>query len=329
MQEIVVTTQEADQRFHKMLSKYLHKAPKGFVYKMLRKKNIVLNGKKAAGNELLRTGDVIQLFLSDETIQRFSYAGIRVIDYDLDIVFENEEILILNKAVGILSQKAKEGDVSLVEQVLSYLVETKAVDTRSLAGFRPSICNRLDRNTSGLITVGKTLAGAQAFSKMFQERSIQKYYLCIVVGTVAKKEKIQGYLYKNKSRNQVLISQEQVTDSSYIETEYIPLVSANGFTLLYVHLLTGKSHQIRAHLASCGYPLLGDYKYGRNSANAFFKKKYGLTAQLLHAHSLILPENDGVLKDLSFHKFVAAPPELFRRIALYLGFENKMKEENL
>ena len=159
MQEIKITEQEAGQRFDKLLGKYLNKAPKSFLYKMLRKKNITLNGKKASGNEKLAKGDCVKLFLSDETIQKFSETFSGYTNVSLDILYEDEDIILINKPVGMLSQKAARSDESLVEHLISYLIQSHALTEEDLRTFRPSICNRLDRNTSGIVAAGGRLSG--------------------------------------------------------------------------------------------------------------------------------------------------------------------------
>ena len=150
MQEIIVSANEAGQRFDKLLAKYLNEAPKSFLYKMLRKKNIVLNGKKATGNEKLEVGDSIKLFLADETIEKFSKVQIQHTKKKLDVIYEDDHILLINKPAGMLSQKAEAKDESLVEHVISYMLDSGQLTEADLRSFKPSICNRLDRNTSGL-----------------------------------------------------------------------------------------------------------------------------------------------------------------------------------
>lgn len=317
MQEICVTENEAGQRLDKLLAKYLKEAPKSFLYKMLRKKNITLNGKKASGSEKLLKGDLVKLFLSEETVEKFSGKTKEVYSEQaekLDILYEDSHILLLNKPVGMLSQKAKEEDISAVEHLIRYLVDTGQLARQELKTFRPSVCNRLDRNTSGILAAGKSLAGLQEMSRFFKDRSIGKYYLCLVYGRIKKPESIKGYLYKEEKTNRVRISRTEMPGSVPIETEYRPAASCADSTLLEVHLLTGKTHQIRAHLASRGHPILGDYKYGIRRINDACRKQYGLQSQLLHAWRLQMPETDGALGYLSGREFQAPPPDLFRRI---------------
>lgn len=310
---------EAGQRLDKMLAKYLSAAPKSFIYKMLRKKNITLNGKKAAGNEQLEKKDRIKLFLSDETIAKFSPGQKIVYTEDvLDIIYEDSNILLINKPAGMLSQKAKEEDISVVEHVISYLLKSGQLTKTELATFRPSIVNRLDRNTSGLIAAGKSLAGLQEMSAFFKDRTIAKYYLCLVAGEVKKSASVQGFLQKDVRTNQVKITDSVSVpdgDALRIETEYRPLKSNGKITLLEVHLITGKTHQIRAHLASMGHPVIGDYKYGIREVNDPYKKAYGLKSQLLHAYRIKMPSNNGKLAYLSDREFKAQVPPIFEKIA--------------
>lgn len=314
MQEIIVTANEAGQRFDKMLAKYLNEAPKSFIYKMLRKKNIVLNGKKATGNEKLAVGDSVKLFLADETIEKFSKLEIVHTKKHLDIIYEDEHVMLINKPVGMLSQKAEAKDESLVEHIISYLLDSKQLTEEELRKFKPSICNRLDRNTSGLVVAGKSLAGLQKMGELFKERSLKKYYRCLVAGRIDEKQYIKGYLKKDEATNKVEVTQKEVADSLPIETEYEPIWTQDSCTLLEVHLITGRTHQIRAHLASQKHPIIGDYKYGNRKINDDYKKRYQLQSQLLHAYRLELPVMQEELQPLSGKTFVAPVPKLFAKI---------------
>lgn len=302
MREFQINTNEAGQRFDKYLKKLLGSAPNSFIYKMLRKKNIILNGKKADGTEKLTEGDSVKLFFSDETFEKFAgnsspqnaiaqFKGLQA----LPVVYEDADILIVNKPSGLLSQKAQDKDVSANEYILSYLLEKGELTEEMLRTFKPSICNRLDRNTSGLLTAGKTLKGLQELSQAFKERTIQKYYRCIVKGELTESCYLKGWLFKNEQTNQVTIFQvrpQKATEASYlpIETEYVPIWAKNGYSELEVHLITGRSHQIRAHLASIGHPIVGDTKYGDKKVNAYFGSKFQIHSQLLHAYRMVFAD---------------------------------------
>ena len=325
MKEIRIGENESGQRLDKFLLKYMSRAPKSFIYKMLRKKNITLNGKKAQGNEQLRQGDAVKLFLSDDTIGKFSET--RTAGYaetELDILYEDKHTIFINKPAGMLSQKAAAEDVSLVEHLIAYLLKTGQISEEALAPFRPSVCNRLDRNTSGIVAAGKSLAALQQLSAMFRERSLKKYYLCLVHGRVTEARRISGFLSKDERTNRVRVQRagerrSPQKEEARIETEYRPLRTGDVVTLLEVHLITGKTHQIRAHLAAEGHPIIGDYKYGMRSVNDSFKREYGLSTQLLHSCRLCFPECTGALSELSGREITAPVPDLFRRICREKG----------
>lgn len=316
MKVIIVDKNEAGQRLDKLLGKYLNKAPKSFIYKMLRKKNITLNGKKADGSEKTSLNDEIKLFLSDETIANFSEEfKIVKVTTNLDVIYEDKNIIVVNKPVGLLSQKAEKDDVSLVEHIISYLLDTGKISEEELKTFKPGICNRLDRNTSGLVVAGKTLQGLQVMSELFRNRTLDKYYLCLVKGVIKDNRKIDGFLLKDEKTNKVKISKEYIKNSDPIQTEYTPLKIGEGVTLLRVKLITGKTHQIRAHLSSIGHPIIGDSKYGSKEANDTFKKKFRLNHQLLHAYELHFPKDlEGEFTNLKGMKLNANLPDDFNQI---------------
>lgn len=322
MQEIKVTKNEAGQRLDKLLAKYLNEAPKSFFYKMMRKKNIVLNGKKATGNEKLEEGDIVKLFLADETIRKFSSVKIQRTKTNLSVIYEDQDVVLINKPVGMLSQKAKESDVSLVEHLISYLLDAGELSEETLKSFRPSICNRLDRNTSGIVVAGKSLPGLQKMGELFKERTLHKYYRCLVQGVIREEQYLKGWLKKDEKTNKVqILDRPSDLSDQLIETEYHPLWTKEGVTLLEVRLITGKTHQIRAHLASEGHPLIGDYKYGDRKLNDFYQKKYGLKSQLLHAYRLEFPVMEGVCSQLSEKVFIADAPPLFAKVCKELRSE--------
>lgn len=320
MQALTITENEAGQRLDKLLAKYLNLAPKSFLYKMMRKKNITLNGSRCEGSEKLEVGDEIRLFLSDDTISKFSQSKTytppkgTARQPKLDIIYEDDHLLIVNKPAGMLSQKAKDSDHSLVEEIINYLIDSRHIRIEQLRTFRPSVCNRLDRNTSGLVVAGKSLAGLQIMSEVLKDRSIHKYYQCIVSGRLTEKQVIAGFLRKDEAANQVTIYPLEVENSVPIMTEYVPLAGNDRYTLLAVTLITGRTHQIRAHLASIGHPIVGDYKYGIESVNAAARQKYGIRAQMLHSWKLVMPTLPKPMDHLSGSVFTAPLPPAFKRM---------------
>lgn len=326
MKQISVQENEANQRLDKLLSRYLKEAPKSFLYKMLRKKNITLNGKKADGSEKVQAGDEIKIFLSDETYEKFAGQPEKKEQTfpvtRLDIIYEDEHILLINKPSGMLTQKAKPEDVSLNEYMLGYLQKSGQWNEADARGFRPSVCNRLDRNTSGIVVCGKSLAGLQQMAELLRNRTVHKYYQCLVSGRLTENRRIEGFLWKNPSTNRVQILKEEQKDAQPIATEYRPVQAFSECTLLEVCLITGRSHQIRAHLASEGHPIIGDYKYGDRRVNDRFRKEYGIKSQLLHSCRLELPQMREPLQSLSGKVFAAGMPEAMKKL-----IENETEKE--
>ena len=335
MQEFKIGPNEAGQRFDKFLHKYLKEAGTGFLYKMLRKKNITLNKKKADGKEVLAVGDTVQFFFSDETFFKFK-GGMEGVSHKkqnafqhyesayknlkgIKIVYENEHILLLNKPAGILSQKSTPTDLSVNEWLIGYLLENGKISAEQLETFKPSICNRLDRNTSGLMICGKSFIGSQQMNQLIKERKLRKFYRTFVKGKVETSAYIKGYLKKDEKDNKVflkgnLIDENEQKEYVLIETAYQPLSYAQGYTYLEVELITGKTHQIRAHLASIGHPLLGDEKYGDSEWNCSFKNIKLPKWQLLHSYRLEFPELEGILEELSKKEFVADEPVVYNKL---------------
>lgn len=354
MQRFVITKQEAGWRFDKYLKKLLPQAGSGFLYKMLRKKNITLNGKKAAGNEVVAAGDAVELFFSEETFLKFSgklpgqshgeqaeseaeavwgerteedacrlYRRAFCVLKNISVVYEDDDILVLNKPAGVLSQKAKRDDVSLNEWMIGYLLEKGAMTEESLSRFRPSVCNRLDRNTSGLVLGGKSVRGSQFLSEILKDRSLHKYYVTCVQGRIEREIALDGYLKKEEKKNRsviigtddyrrlVLAEPDAGKEYKRIETVIKPLVylRERDCTKLEILLVTGKSHQIRAHLAGTGHPVLGDKKYGwRPTGKEDMRWKH----QLLHACRVVFPETVGEFAYLSGKCLTAPEPEWWK-----------------
>lgn len=331
MQKFIIEKNHAGQRFDKFLQKFMPEAGSGFLYKMLRKKNITLNGKKAEGKEILNIGDEISFFFADETYEKFTGRKIdgstqapakevNIGEYKkayealkgIEVIYEDEEVLFLNKPVGVLTQKASPGDISLNEWLIGYLLHHKKLSAQELSLFKPSVCNRLDRNTSGLVLCGKSLAGSQGLSKLIHDRAMSKYYRTICIGKIDSGATITGSLAKDQRKNMVTVSVE----GSQIQTAYEPIqnLSDGRYTYLEVDLITGKTHQIRAHLASIGHALIGDTKYGDSKENAQIQKRFHLKNQLLHAYRVEFPVLEGKLSSLSGKSFIAPLPYKFSSI---------------
>lgn len=395
MKEITISSIDEGQRLDKYLAKLLPNAGKSFLYKMLRKKNIMLNGKKADGSEKIAAGDTIKVFFTDETFEKFHGHGVgsNVTKLDiqinsggkstekrtsnghiaenctfnglsteskardgyvteksvrnkfaeslkdtLNIVYEDENIIAVDKPSGMLSQKAKPDDISINELIVAYIMDEGKSET-----FKPGICNRLDRNTSGIVVSGKNMYGLQMLSKSFSERTIYKYYICIIKGVLDNRISLNGYLAKDCEKNKVtVISQDEYdrldnkTRENYvnISTELIPYTPSEYDTatqtlyhtshdvqtnldetlsIVKIHLITGKPHQIRAHLASIGHPVAGDMKYGDEGFNKVLREKYGIKDQMLHAFQLILPNNVYTKADSDIN-IVTEFPEDFKRV---------------
>ena len=306
MREFIIGGNEENQRLDKYLKKILPGAQSGFLYKMLRKKNITLDGKKADGKELLHKGNHVKIFFSEDTFLKFMQDPKALEDEcrrlrelsmkGLKIIYEDEDILIADKPYNMLSQKAKPSDFSANEYLLGYLLRKGDIDPASMVSFRPSVCNRLDRNTTGLLLMGKSLKGSQLLSEELRDRSVRKYYRAVVYGEIKKEAHLSGWLLKDEASNQVQILDHEEPGALRIETAYKPLKrkkdesTGEMLTLLEIHLITGRTHQIRAHLASTGHPIIGDMKYGKSDINQKYRKELHVDHQLLHAYRLEFPD---------------------------------------
>ena len=311
MKEYRIDAAESGQRLDRLLERYMKNAQKSFFYRMMRKKNITLNGKKVSGSEKVQAGDVLRFYFSDDTWEKMGGLGEspKAPEYPvtrLDILYEDDHVLFINKPAGMLSQKARPDDVSLVEYLMGYLASEGSMDAELLERFHPSICNRLDRNTSGIVAAGKTNAGLSGLGEMIASRSVRKFYRAFALGRIEGEQRLEGYLVKDERTNQVSVSPEPSEDSRPICTVYRSIFASDRASELEIELVTGRTHQIRAHLASIGHPLIGDMKYGKEKANRYFREKCGIRRQMLHAARMEFPACSGALAALD-HKCIEAP----------------------
>ena len=297
MREIVITSNDAGRRLDRFLRKYLPGATLGEIYKMIRK-DVKVDGKRAAESYILCEGDTLRLYLSDEVFEKVSgsqksgraSAAAKKARRSFSIAYEDDNILIANKPFGLLTHgDSHEKKNHLANQVKDYLIETGAFDPRAEKVFTPAPVNRLDRNTTGAVLFGKTSPAVRELTRMIREDDIRKFYLTIACGVIEKEMWLGGTLVKDEAANKVRILDSG--DGKAVETIVRPvevLSFGDGLkaTLCEVELVTGRSHQIRAHLASIGHPLIGDTKYATRSAaavNEYVAKQFRLTTQLLHA----------------------------------------------
>ncbi len=349
MKEFKVSADQRDQRLDKYIKRILKEAPSSFVYKMLRKKNIKLNDGKADGTEIVKEGDVVRFFLSDETFEKFSGgrfaskadgvaaekaestaqgrnaaangAGSANLYVDacerlakkISVLYEDDQILLAVKPAGVLSQKAKPEDISLNEWFAGYLIKNGQADMQSLQRFTPSICNRLDRNTSGIVICAKTYLAGRTMAKLLRGRDLHKYYYMVVKGCMEPRQgEITGYLVKSEASNQVFVRQ-QGTASEYACTRYQTkqISPDKKLSLVEAELVTGKTHQLRAHLACKGHPILGDMKYGDAAFNRAYVTK-GVRSQMLHCVRVTFPTlSEPEFAKISGRTFTCDAPRVF------------------
>ena len=310
MKQITVTNDMASQRLDKYLQRLLPSCPKSLIYKQLRKKNITLNSSKATGNEIVKTGDVISVFFSDETFEKFSAGeAVNTSVFEraykqlkgIEVVYEDDKIVVFNKPANVLSQSADNKDLSVNEYLVGYLLSKGAVTPSSLQSFRPSVCNRLDRNTSGLILCSKTFEGSRYLSDKIRDKDLEKYYLALVSGSFSGPCTDTKYVIKDEKENKLRFVSEDTPGAMLIKTGFEPVKCSDEISLVKVRLYTGKSHQIRAHLSKLGFPILGDRKYGNEKSASMAKR------QMLHSYKTVL--ETGI--DLTAHM-----PEDMMRLAI-------------
>lgn len=317
LKKLVITKNDANQRIDKYLKKLLVNAPSNFIYKMFRKKDIKVNGKKVNEKYILKNNDVVEMFLYEDKFKEFTATkDIYNVKKTFKVLYEDNHVLIVYKPAGLLVHEDKNESVNtLTNQVLSYLANKSELDLSRENTFMPGPVHRLDRNTSGIVIFGKTLAALQVLNEMIKQRHcIEKSYLTICKGKVNQKRNLKGYIVKLDDQAQVKLVSKDYPGALTMETIVKPVKYNNDYSKVEVTLITGRMHQIRVHLSSIDHPIIGDRKYGDFELNKFVKKEFGLNHQLLHAYKIRFVKSFGILAYLQDKEIVCPVPKLFEKI---------------
>ena len=301
MRQITINKNDAGQRLDKFIGKRFKSMPKSMMYKYIRTKYIKVNGKKCDISTKLCEGDVITLYIKDEFFdapEYDTYDFLKAPD-KLDVVYEDENMILMNKPAGLLCHPDETYHFdSLLARLQHYLYKKGEFDPKNENSFAPSLANRIDRNTGGIVIAAKNAESLRILNQKIKDRELKKFYLCMVHGTPKKKSAVlSGYLVKNEKQNRVYVSSKKPPDSKTIKTRYTVLRTFSNMSLCEVELLTGRTHQIRAHMAYIGHPLVGDGKYGTNAIN----KNVSLKWQALCSYKLefAFTSDAGVLEYLN------------------------------
>lgn len=304
MKSFIITDKDAGGRVDRFISKTFDKLPKSLMYKEIRKKNIKVNKKRCTPEQVLSSGDLLELYLKDDVLEiRKKHYDFLNASTDLDIIYEDDNIILINKKVGVLCHPdGKDYIDNIVARLKRYLYDKKEWDPET-STFTPSLANRIDRNTGGIVIGAKNSQALKIMNDKIKAREIEKYYLTVVHGKMSKKsELLSAYLTKNEKKNMATVTDYQVPNSKKIITEYTVLDYYPDASLLEVKLHTGRTHQIRAHLAHIGHPLYGDGKYGNEK---------GRYRQALYSYKLHFNFSDeNILSYLNHKTFQANNIEL-------------------
>ena len=307
MREFTVTKNDAGQRLDRWLGKTLPLLPAPLAQKYIRLKRVKRNGKGAKRDVRLAEGDLLQLYINDEFFDAPApeNAFLSVFKPQLDIVYEDEHILLVNKRPGLLVHPDQGEYVNtLITHIQAYLYQKKEWDPRQEHAFTPALCNRIDRNTGGIVMAAKNAETLRILNDKIRDREITKKYLCVVLGRMAPPEgRLRCFLLKDEGKKQVAVYHRPVPGGKSAETLYRTLETRGELSLVEAELLTGRTHQIRASFADAGHPLLGDGKYGRGEVN----RRYGETRQALYSYYLRFdfPTGAGILEYLRGREFRA------------------------
>ena len=310
MLELKITSQNDGQRIEKFVRKTLNEAPLSYIYKAFRKKDIKVNGHWVRKDHVLHKGDVVRIYVTDAQLEDFHKPKeLKKAEFPYEIIYEDENIFIANKPAGILVYGDEmEKRNTLTEKVRAYLCLKGEYDPSS-SSFAPSPAHRLDRNTSGCVIYGKTDAALKALEELFKEREgIKKTYLALCAGSLDGSGLIDKPLKKDSASGMVKVASIEEGAKNAL-TEWRALEKFGSCTLVECLLLTGRTHQIRVHMASIGHPLIGDAKYGDFALNKAFRARYGVSRQFLHAEKASFGELTGPLAYLSGREFEAALPK--------------------
>ena len=285
MKEITIGKNDAGQRLDRFLSKAVPLLPASLAQKYIRIKRIKLNGGRAERDTRLNAGDVLQLYINDEFFDkpREDNAFLTVATPKLNIVYEDEHILLADKRPGLAvhPHDGAEYGRTLIDHIQAYLYQKREWRPREENAFTPALCNRIDRNTGGIVIAAKTAEALRVLNQKIKDRELDKRYLAIVEGTPKPpKGSLKGYLFKDAKKNRVFVTNTPQPGSKSCQTNYITLASRNGLSLVECELITGRTHQIRAQFAHAGHPLLGDGKYGK------LDKRFDRTYQALYSYKL-------------------------------------------
>ena len=308
MKTLIIDKNHANQRIDKYLKKLLCQAPSQLIYKMLRTKDVKVNGVKVKENYILKEDDEVSLFLYEDRFQEYTRPQtIFDLKIEFDVLYEDEQILVVYKPAGLLVHEDINEDMNTLDhQVLTYLYQKGEYDPKDSLGFTPGPVHRLDRNTSGIVIFGKTMQALQALNEMMKKRHcIEKTYLTICKGYITSQELI-GYVKKDSNQSLMKIVSQDTQGALKMHTIIESVISSKDYSLLKVKLVTGRTHQIRIHLASVRHPVIGDRKYGDFECNRIMKKKYRLDHQFLHAYQICFVKPIGCLKYLQ-NKVITCP----------------------
>lgn len=304
MKEFTIGANDAGQRLDRFLAKAVPLLPASLAQKYIRIKRIKRNGARVERDTRLQTGDVLQLYINDEFFDkpREDNAYLTVASPKLNIVYEDDQILLVDKRPGLAvhPHDGAEYGRTLIDHILSYLYQKREWNPRGENAFTPALCNRIDRNTGGIVIAAKTAEALRIMNQKIKDRELDKRYLAIVEGTPRPaKGSLKGYLFKDAKKNRVFVSDTPKPGSKTCQTNYITLASQKGLSLVECELITGRTHQIRAQFAHAGHPLLGDGKYGK------LDKRFDRTYQALYSYQLTFcfTTESGCLEHLNGKKF--------------------------